>query len=429
MPYIGVSPVTRGGDDFIIDNFAAGADFTAGSSTQLTLSSSPATENAILVSMDGVTQHHNTFSLSSTTLTFSEAIPTGVSNIEVQYYIKTTLNTISSGAINSSAMLDDNVVITSKIADLNITTAKLSDNSITSAKLSGDLVAPGDLTVTDNFIMDVGTVSASATQTQVGGTAITTDNVLISTCATAGDSVTLPSAVAGRSVWITNSGAAAAWVWPASGDAINEGTTDARDPAPLWPNESREYRAHDATGFYTPRPSGSRVLLDTQTASTSASLDFADASMGDGTFDVIEVIGTNIIPSVDGQGLEMLVSDDLGVTYETAASYNYSGYDSNQAGALIGNYNASQVSFVLMAGGAGNAAGESGVSFDMHCQMANASTFFSYHCRGTYVQDVPGYRTFNSGGNFLVAAAYNGLQFKFGGNMASGTIAVYGINK
>jgi hypothetical protein len=230
MPYIGVSPVTRGGDDFRIDNFAAGADFTAGSSTQLTLSSSPATENAILVSMDGVTQHHNTFSLSSTTLTFSEAIPTGVSNIEVQYYIKTTLNTISSGAINSSAMLDDNVVITSKIADLNITTAKLSDNSITSAKLNGDLVAPGDLTVTDNFIMDVGTVSASATQTQVGGTALTTDNVLISTCATAGDSVTLPSAVAGRSVWITNSGAEAAWVWPASGDAINEGATDARDP-------------------------------------------------------------------------------------------------------------------------------------------------------------------------------------------------------
>jgi hypothetical protein len=174
---------------------------------------------------------------------------------------------------------------------------------------------------------------------------------------------------------------------------------------------------------------GNRVLIDTQTASTSASLDFANAAMGDGTFDVIEVIATNVIPSTDGQGLTMLVSDDLGVSFETGSTYNYSGYDSNQAGQLIGNYNASAASFGLTAGGTGNAAGEGGISFDMHCQMANASTFFSYHCRGTYVQETPGYRTFNSGGNFLVAAAYNGLQFKFSGNMASGTIAVYGIKK
>jgi hypothetical protein len=95
------------------------------------------------------------------------------------------------------------------MATTKITSGVLGSSSITSDKLSGNLVVPGNLTVTDNLIMDVGTVSASATQTQVGGTALTTDHVLISTCATAGDSVTLPSAVAGRNVCITNSGAAA----------------------------------------------------------------------------------------------------------------------------------------------------------------------------------------------------------------------------
>ncbi len=67
-----------------VDNFAAGVDFTAGSSTSLTLSTAQADENNIVVSFDGITQHHNTYTLSGTTVTFSSAIPADVTNIEVR---------------------------------------------------------------------------------------------------------------------------------------------------------------------------------------------------------------------------------------------------------------------------------------------------------------------------------------------------------
>ena len=59
-----------------------------------------------------------------------------------------------------------------------------------------------------------------------GGSPITRSFVEISVCANAGDSVTLPAAAAGQWVVITNHGANAADVFPASGDAINEAAAD-----------------------------------------------------------------------------------------------------------------------------------------------------------------------------------------------------------
>ena len=70
------------------ENFADGAGFTAGTTTFLTLAASLSSEDFIDVTFDGVTQHHDTYSLSGATLTFSSAIPTGTSNVEVRYGIR-----------------------------------------------------------------------------------------------------------------------------------------------------------------------------------------------------------------------------------------------------------------------------------------------------------------------------------------------------
>lgn len=103
MPYIGNRPADpTEADNFVVDNFTAGVGFTAGSSTTVTLSGVPATENAIIVTMDGVTQHHDTYSVSGTTLTFDTAIPSGVSNIEVQFYIKAIFTTVAGLTIDNS---------------------------------------------------------------------------------------------------------------------------------------------------------------------------------------------------------------------------------------------------------------------------------------------------------------------------------------
>lgn len=65
-------------------------------------------------------------------------------------------------------------------------------------------------------------ISASATQTQVAATAMTTTINRVTVVATAGDAVKLPAATAGKVVIVKNADAAdAAGVFPASGDAIN----------------------------------------------------------------------------------------------------------------------------------------------------------------------------------------------------------------
>ncbi len=71
--------------------------------------------------------------------------------------------------------------------------------------------------------------TASATQTQAGGTAIGDSWVYeCSVVATTGDSLTLPGAQSGRLIEIINNGANALWLWPAVGDKIGANAIDAK---------------------------------------------------------------------------------------------------------------------------------------------------------------------------------------------------------
>jgi hypothetical protein len=65
-------------------------------------------------------------------------------------------------------------------------------------------------------------ITAGATQTQVGATALTGEFNNITTVATAGDGVKLPTAVAGLRIYVRNGAAANTLaVWPATDDAID----------------------------------------------------------------------------------------------------------------------------------------------------------------------------------------------------------------
>lgn len=73
-------------------------------------------------------------------------------------------------------------------------------------------------------------ITASTTQTQVGGTALTTQQNRISVCANSGDAVTLAALTPGQSQTIYNDGAQPAKVFPASGMAIDGGSANASVP-------------------------------------------------------------------------------------------------------------------------------------------------------------------------------------------------------
>ena len=70
-------------------------------------------------------------------------------------------------------------------------------------------------------------ITAYATGGQANAVQIAADIAEISVCATAADSVKLPAAIAGLQVTVINHGVAAADVFPASGDVINEAAADA----------------------------------------------------------------------------------------------------------------------------------------------------------------------------------------------------------
>jgi hypothetical protein len=85
-------------------------------------------------------------------------------------------------------------------------------------------------------------ITASVTQTQVGSRALTKRMNRISTCANANDAVGLPTAIAGRTCGILNSGAQAAGVWPkTTGNAIDGGAANAVDANTLPAGSYREY--------------------------------------------------------------------------------------------------------------------------------------------------------------------------------------------
>ena len=112
-----------------------------GTTTALTLSVTPQSENQTQVYIDGVYQSKDNYSVSGSTLTFSTAPPSGTS-VEVMVVQNTTFGTPS-------------------------------DGSITSAKLSGDLTTPGDLDVTgtvtsDGLTVDTDTLVVDATNNRVG---------------------------------------------------------------------------------------------------------------------------------------------------------------------------------------------------------------------------------------------------------------------
>jgi hypothetical protein len=79
--------------------FVAGVDFTAGTTTALTLSKSYGSAANLWVAFDGVEQGANTYTLSGTTLTFNAAIPAFTTNVFVKGALPSTVSSLGGGLV------------------------------------------------------------------------------------------------------------------------------------------------------------------------------------------------------------------------------------------------------------------------------------------------------------------------------------------
>lgn len=96
-----------------------------GAQTAFTLSVNPGAKNNTFVYVEGIYQAKDTYTLSGTTLTFSEAPPSGTDNIEV-----------ISGTLLSIGTPSDGTVTTAKVVDGAITSAKIGGTSPTIQKFT-----------------------------------------------------------------------------------------------------------------------------------------------------------------------------------------------------------------------------------------------------------------------------------------------------
>jgi hypothetical protein len=188
MAYIGNLPTSA---TFAIDSFNGD-----NSTVNFTLREAPVTTSSILVFVGGIRQHTDTYSLSSTTLTFSEAPPTGTNNIQVLFLGLGASPHIPSDFSVSTVKIQTNAITGDKIAPTTLT-----GNLLASATITGDKIASTTITgdkigltaITSNLI-----ASAAITGDKIGLTAINANNIVDGTITNA--KLASPGATTGKAI-------------------------------------------------------------------------------------------------------------------------------------------------------------------------------------------------------------------------------------
>jgi len=208
-------------------------------------------------------------------------------------------------------------------------------------------------------------------------------------------------------------------------------TTAAGDEAEFVEYASGDYRCTNymkASGQPIVSSSGAMVLLSTQTASASASIDFT--SLLNSTYKkyILDII--DLIPATDGVNIYMRTSTDNGSTWSGGTSYTFVDVrlvaDSGSAAA-----DASQSSsFIHLTGtNVGNASGEglcgkielfNPAGTSVNKLMTHSMCFFT--STGVLV-------TINGASSYKSLTAVNAFQiYAASGNITSGTFKLYGVS-
>lgn len=170
---------------------------------------------------------------------------------------------------------------------------------------------------------------------------------------------------------------------------------------------------------------GGYPLLGTQTASSSASLNFT--SLITSTYDEYLVEFVNLIPASAGAFPWIRVSTNNGSSYITSGSYNYTCTQDNRfATDRAGSETATSIIMSAGVTGSGGNAGSCGHFRIFNPLSTSVNTNFrgDTYWMGTYSQPA------SFGGCYTTAAATDAFQILFStGNIASGVARLYGIPK
>jgi len=177
--------------------------------------------------------------------------------------------------------------------------------------------------------------------------------------------------------------------------------------------------------------SGALTLLEQHTASASATLDFT-ASISS-TYDDYLVEFINVLSATNSVEFRMRVSTDGGSTYDGGANYG-SNVTWFNTGGSSGAFTINQTTIRISGDTVSNDATLASIAGSYHLIAPGDTTRQkAMYGRFTNAADVGGgafRETVHADGGYQPTTAYNAFQFYFSsGNIASGTIRVYGVAK
>ena len=167
MAFLGNLPTSA---TFAIDSFNGD-----NSTVNFTLREAPVTTSSILVFVGGIRQHTDTYSLSGTTLAFSEAPPTGTNNIQVLFLGLGASPHIPSDFSVSTVKIQTNAITGDKIAPTTLT-----GNLIASATITGDKLGLSSITsnlIAANAITTAAIADGSINTSELASGAVTGDKL------------------------------------------------------------------------------------------------------------------------------------------------------------------------------------------------------------------------------------------------------------
>lgn len=177
---------------------------------------------------------------------------------------------------------------------------------------------------------------------------------------------------------------------------------------------------------------GGWQLIDVQTASTSATLDFTKGI--NSTFDMYMFVLTNILPATDGAGLQLRVSEDAGSNWQSdATDYEYHFELRKSSSATPSSVNSQGATSILItAATIGSAAGEA-LNGTVYAHGPASTTNHMFRYDVVYMSNDATAELFQSTGVGVrndATTAITGVRFLMSsGNITSGSIAMYGLRK
>jgi hypothetical protein len=167
----------------------------------------------------------------------------------------------------------------------------------------------------------------------------------------------------------------------------------------------------------------SRKLLNTLTASSSATL--SDTASLTATFSEYEIAFEKILPATSAVNFELQVHS--GGTFP-ATAYLTTGFGNTAGGTLITTVPTTFVPLSLASNGVGNT-GTSGLNGWIRVFNPSASALAHWTGQTSYLNSSGSITTGIFGGYWNSVAVVDGFQVLFSsGNIASGTVKVYGLN-